>query len=66
MKPEILVYGLPKGETETWKEDLLASNCRDLNDVEKVKQAASQAGWHSFRVATFNWEMPNFTNALNI
>lgn len=61
MTQEILVYGLARGETESYMEDLLATNCRDLADVEKVKAAASADGWHSFRVAYFTpGEMPNF------
>ena len=64
-KMDYLVYGLEQGESRDYMESLLASNCRNLNDVDKVKLVASAAGFHSFRVATFNWEKPNFTNTLN-
>ena len=62
---DYLVYGLEQGESRDYMEALLASNCRNTNDIDKVKAAASAAGFHSFRVATFNWEKPNFTNVLN-
>jgi hypothetical protein len=65
IKMDYLVYGLEQGESRDYMESLLASNCRNLNDVDKVKLVASAAGFHSFRVATFNWEKPNFTNTLN-
>ena len=64
--PTILVYGLEKGEARNYMESLLASNCRDARDVEKVKAAASAAGFHSFRVATYNGEAPNFAKAVNV
>jgi hypothetical protein len=64
--PTILVYGLERGEARDYMESLLASNCRDARDVEKVKAAASAEGWHSFRVATYNGEAPNFAKAVNV
>ena len=66
MKTEILVYGLERDETRDYMESLLASNCRNTADVEKVKAAASAEGWHSFRVATYNGEAPNFAKAVNV
>jgi hypothetical protein len=63
---ELLVYALPKGETERYMEDLLASNCRSQQDVKRVVSAAKADGWHSFRVATYNGEPPDFTKVLNI
>lgn len=62
---EILVYGIPKGETERYTENLLATKCRNAADIEKVKAAASKDGWHSFRVTTYNGEAPNFAAAVN-
>ena len=64
--PTILVYGLERGEARDYMESLLASNCRSAADVEKVKAAASAEGWHSFRVAMYNGEAPNFAKAVNI
>jgi hypothetical protein len=70
MKTEILIYGLPKGETRDYMEDLLA--CFPVTDkaaqnVENVKAAASAAGFHSFRVAGFvPGTKPNFAKAVNV
>jgi hypothetical protein len=63
---EILIYGLEKGETRDYMETLLATNCRTPSDIEKVKAAASAQGWHSFRVAMYNGEAPNFAKAVNL
>lgn len=64
MKAQILVYGLAKGETERYMEDLLASNCQNEADIEKVKAAASADGFHSFRVTTWDGSPPNFAKAV--
>jgi hypothetical protein len=63
---EILLYGLAKGETERYTEELLATNCKNEQDIEKVIAVAKQHGFHSFRVAYYNGEKPNFIQALNI
>jgi len=63
---EILIYAIPKGETERYMEDLISSRCRNMADVQKVKAAASKDGWHSFRVTTYNGEAPNFAGAVRI
>jgi len=63
---ETLVYGLEPNETRDYMESLLASNCKNENDVKKVISAAAQQGYHSFRVAYYNGEKPNFANTLNI
>ena len=50
-------------------EDILAnfaSNANDAANIEKVKAAATAAGFHSFRVATYNGEAPNFAKAVNV
>jgi hypothetical protein len=65
MEAQILVYGLAAGETERYMEDLLATNCKNEQDVEKVKAAAAADGWHSFRVTTWDGSPPNFTNVIN-
>jgi hypothetical protein len=70
MKPEILIYGLPQGETRDYMEDLLA--CFPVTDkaaqnVEAVKAAASAQGFHSFRIAGFvPGTKPNFAAAVAI
>lgn len=58
---EILIYAIPAGQTERYMEDLISSQCKTESDIKKVKQAASADGWHSFRIANFNGEKPDFT-----
>lgn len=60
MRAQILVYGLARGETERYTEELLAESCRTAADVEAVKRAASADGFHSFRVTTWDGSAPNF------
>lgn len=66
---EILIYGLAQGVTEDWREDLLAcfpANDKAAANIEKVKEAASAAGFHSFRITGYNGEAPNFAAAVNL
>ena len=56
----------PNDQTEDYMEDLLASNCKNESDIQKVISVAKSHGFHSFRVATYNGEKPNFANTLNI
>jgi hypothetical protein len=62
---EILLYGLEQGETRDYMETLLASNCKNDDDVQKVISHAKGFGFHSFRVATYNGEKPDFTKIFN-
>lgn len=69
MKTELLIYGLPKGETRDYMEDLLACFATGANNdsnIAKVKAAAAAQGWHSFRIATYNGDAPNFAKAVNV
>lgn len=59
-----IVWGLPAGETERHMEALLAETCRTVADVRKAKDAATQDGWHSFRVAEYNGEAPDFAKTV--
>jgi len=66
---EILIYGLEQGESRRYMEALLANFPKTDNaasNIEKVKAAASAQGYHSFRVATYNGEPPNFAAAIAI
>lgn len=47
-------------------EDLLAEGCRNLEDVAKVEEAASKAGYHSFHHWKFDNAIPNFAATVNI
>jgi hypothetical protein len=70
MKQEILIYGLKQGETRDYMEDLLACfqvTDKVLDNIERVKQAASAQGFHSFRIAGFvPGTKPNFAKAVNV
>jgi hypothetical protein len=66
---EVLVYGLAKESTQRYMEELLANFPDSANtqaNIAKVKEAASAHGFHSFRVAGYNGEAPNFTKAITI
>ena len=65
MKKLILVYGLAKGETESYTEVLLAETCKTEAEIEAVKNAASKDGFHSFRVSSWDGSVPNFGNVFN-
>lgn len=40
----IVIWGLPKGETERYTEVVLSSHCKTPADIAKVKAAASADG----------------------
>lgn len=66
---EILIYGLERGETRDYMETLLANFPKTdtaASNIERVKEAASAAGYHSFRVTTYNGAAPNFAAAIAI
>jgi len=63
---ELLLYGLEQGETRAHMETLLLSGAKTMAEIEKVQNLAAQQGFHSFRVASFNWEKPNFAKAVNV
>lgn len=64
MKQELLVYGLKKGEPK-YMEELLAENIYNLDDVEKIKNAAKQNGYVTFRVVPFTLSIPDFIKSIN-
>jgi hypothetical protein len=66
---EILIYGLERGESRDYMETLLANFKDGVNtasNIDKVKAAATAAGFHSFRVTTYNGAAPNFAKAVNV
>jgi hypothetical protein len=66
MKRETLIYALPAGEARDYMEELISTQCNTGDDIARVKAAASAAGYHSFRIAYFNGEKPNFAKAINV
>ena len=63
---ETLIYALSSGDNQSWQEQLISSQCKSDADVQKVIAAATNDGWHSFRIAYFNGEAPNFAAAINL
>jgi hypothetical protein len=63
---EFLLYGLEQGETRDYMETLLLSGAKTMAEIERVIKLATDAGFHSFRVATYNGEAPNFVKAVNV
>ena len=63
---EIIIYGLPQHETRDYCEVILSTQCQNQTDINLIIEKATQAGFHSFRVANFNWEKPNFANTIQI
>jgi hypothetical protein len=63
---ELLLYGLEQGETRDYMETLLLSGAGTMAEIENVKELATNAGFHSFRVASYNGEKPNFSKAVNV
>ena len=61
---EYLLYGLEATETRDYMETLLLVT-DDKARLEKIKQYAIDKGYHSFRIATYNGEKPDFTRTLN-
>ena len=62
---ETLIYGLAKGETESYMETLLSTNTKTQADIDKIIKVATEHGFHSFRITTYNGEAPNFINTIN-
>lgn len=57
---EKVLYGIPKGETESYTAVLLLSNATDAK-IEQVKVLAAKDGFHSFRVASIDLSVvPDF------
>jgi len=63
---EIILWGLPAGETDPIHQVILATNCRNQADIAKVKKVASADGWHSFRIQVIDGSKPDFVGAINL
>ena len=61
---EYLLYGLEKDETRDYMESLLLVTT-DKNKLDTIKNYAAVKGYHSFRIATYAGEKPDFNNVLN-
>jgi len=61
---EYLLYGLSKDNKERYMEDILTVS-DNMARIDTIKAIAKKDGFHSFRVATYSGEAPDFTNVLN-
>lgn len=64
---ETLIYGLPAGETRDYMEELLYGGGLKLTEaqIQQVLKAASDAGFHSFRITGFDpTKRPDFAKAV--
>jgi hypothetical protein len=55
---EIVIWGLPAGETDRLHESVLSTQCKTEADIENLKARAAKDGWHSFRVTEFDPTLP--------
>ena len=65
MKTEILLYGLRATNTERYQEELLTV-ATTFERVRQVTELAKAQGFHSFRLATYNGQAPDFAAILAI
>lgn len=62
---ELILYGIPKGETERYKEVLLHTKATAAS-IARVKRLAAADGFHSFRVAKIDLTVvPDFAKTVN-
>ena len=54
---EYILYGLPKGETRSFMEQIIVVQKSERN-IEIAKKTAPEYGWHSLRVAIFDPRNP--------
>jgi hypothetical protein len=62
---EIVVWGLPAGETNRIHERIIYDHCQNAEQVKAVKVAAAKLGYHSFRTLTIDGSKPDFIGAIN-
>ena len=66
MTNEILIYAIREGEVRPFMEELISTQCKTREEITKVVTEAKQAGWHSFRLSTYDGTAPDFTKAINV
>ena len=62
---ELILWGLPAGETDRLHEQVLITSTTGTARIDHVKQLASKDGWHSFRVQTLDGTVPDFAATIN-
>lgn len=67
MKPEILIYGLPEGETREYMETILYSLAKSVDEAERVMEIlARDHGCTKMRIWAFDGSAPNFAAAVAV
>lgn len=61
---EILIYGLAQGETLEYMEMLLSTQCKTEKQINALITRAKKDGFHSFRIAKYNGEVPDFAQTV--
>ena len=65
MAMELVLWGLPKGETDRLYEVVLSTQCKTMVEVEKIKSLAKKDGWHGFRIQKLNLDIaPDFVKVV--
>jgi len=65
LSSELVLWGLPEGVTESWREVLLTHGTAAR--IAEVKTLAARDGFHSFRTARVNLATaPNFARTVNV
>lgn len=68
MKPKIqslvILWALPAGQTDRLHERPLTSFPLTPAQADKVQEAAAREGWHGFRRAIENNDLPDFAGTL--
>ena len=61
MKTEILIYGLPEGETREYMETILYGGAESIEQAERIMEIlARDHGCTKMRIWTFDGSAPNF------
>jgi len=63
---EIILWGLPAGETDPIHQVILSTQCQSQADAERIKKQAAADGWHSFRIQVIDGSKPDFVGAINL
>lgn len=55
---ELVLWGLPEGESDRFFEQVLYTKCKTLECIESIIKIAKRDGWHSFRVQRIDFDKP--------
>lgn len=57
---ELILWGIPKGETDSLYAQVLYTQAKTEADIERIKALASKDGWHSFSIQRIDGTIPDF------